>query len=104
MIKNILDSLDTNKLNNRQKVLRALLLRDDWTARTTLKVPNVRSRISELRQDKYGGFNIKCINAKQLQSYKRVRPSKLTKQQTYYQIETSRIKKEQLLAAFSPAI
>lgn len=83
---NLISRVDRSSLtNNTQKVLLALVNtpnQDGWVARTSLRVPSVGSRLRDLRKPQFGGFQVECASASELNK----RPSSVTKQQTFYRI------------------
>ena len=84
--------VDRRKCNNRQKVLLSLLLRDEmWIPRTTIRIPNVGSRLRDLRKDEFGRFGIECATARNLFGTGNYRPSEVTPQPTYYRIRPETI-------------
>ena len=104
-IKETLKKIDRKKLTNVQKVFLSLLLREGkWMARTALKVPNVGSRIRDLRKAKYGGFNVECSSASELKKSRRVRGSKLTKKQTFYRLDVSSVDENKVKQIFKDMV
>lgn len=81
--------------NNVQKVLLTLLMtstKDGWVARTAFRIPSVGSRLRDLRKMEFGGFAVECQRASALrQTGRRVKPSVVTTQQTYYRISPTSV-------------
>lgn len=104
-IDQLVKKVDRRSLTNTQRVLFSLLRRNgEWMARTTLRIPNVGSRFRDLRKDKFGGFDVECVLAKDLKSQRRVRPSKLTNQQTFYRLNPQSVTTKSLMKALKGVI
>ena len=89
--KDVVSRINRRQLTNTQKVLLSLIkanTSDGWVARTALRVPNVGSRVRDLRKEKFGGFVVECTTAADLHrtSPKRCVNSVVTSQQTFYRI------------------
>jgi hypothetical protein len=65
-------------------------------ARTTLKVPNVGSRLRDLRKESFGAFKIECVSADTLKKRKRVWGSRVTKKQTFYRLDLTSVDENKL--------
>jgi hypothetical protein len=72
-------------VNNVQKVLISLVSagNDGWVPRTSLRVPSAAARIRDLRKSQFGGFEVECRNAIDLNKAGR---SVKTSRQTFYRI------------------
>ncbi|KKN70826.1 hypothetical protein LCGC14_0427180 [marine sediment metagenome] len=85
--KEIVAGVSRRRLNNNtQRVLFSLVKaasNGGWVARTTLRVPSVGARIRDLRKPLFGGFEVECASATDLN---RTRPSSVTERQTFYRI------------------
>ena len=71
--------------NNVQRVLLSLVKagRDGWVPRTSLKIPSVGARIRDLRKSEFGGFEVECRSANDLNKSSK---SVQTRRQTFYRI------------------
>jgi len=83
----VLRRVNRRKLvNNVQKVLLSLVTaptQDGWVPRTSLRVPSVGARIRDLRKAEFGGFQVECRSAIELN---RVGRNGKTTRQTFYRI------------------
>lgn len=84
---NVVSNVSRRSLtNNTQRVLLSLVNptnKDGWVARTALRIPSVGARIRDLRKDEFGGFQVECVSATDLNK-KNV--STVTTRQTFYRI------------------
>jgi hypothetical protein len=88
--------------NNTQRVLLSLLTANGgWVSRTALRVPSAASRIRDLRTEEFGGFEIECASATELE--RQVRTAR-TKNQTYYRLKPNSVRVGRLLKVFEGAI
>ena len=72
-------------VNNVQRVLLCLVKarNDGWVSRTSLRVPSASSRVRDLRKLEFGGFDVECRSASELN---RVSRYTKTDKQTFYRI------------------
>lgn len=85
-VKELVSKVDSRKLrSNTQRVLVALLKADgQWVSRGSVRVRNATSRMRELRQEKFGGFDLQVAHASELgrsgtnTTYYRLAPSTVT--------------------------
>ena len=83
---NVVRNVNRRKLvNNVQKVLLSLVSagNDGWVSRTSLRVPSAAARIRDLRKAQFGGFEVECSSAIELNKAGR---SVKTSRQTFYRI------------------
>jgi len=99
----LVNRINRRKLtNNTQRALLSLLIRKgQWMSRTTLRMPNVGSRIRDLRKSEFGAFKVDCVNANKLS---RKRGSKITTRPTYYRLDPKSITLKALKRAFKGVI
>lgn len=64
----LISNIDRKNLkNNTQRVLFSLLTsKEDWVSRSSLRVPNVGSRLRDLRKKEFGAFDVECVTAADL--------------------------------------
>lgn len=88
-VKEIVARVDRRKLtNNTQRVLHSLLTaKNEWVARSMVRVNSAPARIRDLRKAEFGGFDIECATAKQLGKRTRQKSGR----QTFYRIVPSSI-------------
>jgi hypothetical protein len=82
----VVNKINRRKLaNNVQRVLLSLVTagNDGWVPRTSLRIPSVGARIRDLRKPEFGGFEVECKSANDLNKTSR---SVQTRRQTFYRI------------------
>ena len=82
----VVNKINRRKLaNNVQRVLISLVKagNDGWVPRTSLRIPSVGARIRDLRKPEFGGFEVECKSANDLNKNSR---SVQTSRQTFYRI------------------
>lgn len=95
-IKKVLETVSSKRRNmsNIQKVLLTLLQADGgWVSRTSFKVPNATARIRELRNRE--DLKITCRSASEMSKTR-----KASARDTFYQIDTSSLKRDDLNRLF----
>lgn len=88
---NVVSAVNRRRLvNNVQRVLFSLVKaeNDGWVPRTSLRIPSVGARIRDLRKLEFGGFDIECRSANDLNKEGR---SVKTHRQTFYRIIPSSV-------------
>lgn len=83
---NMVNKINRRRLaNNVQRVLMSLVRagKDGWVSRTSLRVPSVGARIRDLRKLEFGGFDVECRSANDLN---KIAKSAQTRRQTFYRI------------------
>ena len=82
----VVNRVNRRKLaNNVQRVLLSLVTanKDGWVPRTSLRIPSVGARIRDLRKPEFGGFEVECKSANDLNRNGR---NAQTRRQTFYRI------------------
>jgi len=85
-VSSVVSGVNRRKLvNNVQRVFMSLVNagNDGWVPRTVLRVPSVGARIRDLRKAEFGGFQVECASASDLNKVSR---SAKTSRQTFYRI------------------
>lgn len=88
--------------NNTQRALLALLnANGSWVARTSIRLPSVTSRLRDLRKEEFGGFDVQCVSARDLQRSEKTRT---TSRLTYYRLNPNTVTVKRLNKAFEGVI
>lgn len=103
-IKKIVKQINKRKLtNNTQRTLFALLTsKNEWVARTALRIPSVGARIRDLRKPQFGSFAVSCVSAKGLE--RRPRKSVSTNRQTFYRLDQNSVTVNKVVKVFKGVI
>lgn len=84
-VNQIVSNIDRRKLrNNTQRALFSLLNAEgEWVARTQIRIPSVGSRLRDLRKEEFGGFDVQCVPASELN---KTGSNRQTTRLTYYRL------------------
>lgn len=102
-VRSMLDQIDRSRLtNNTQRVLFDLLnSKQEWVARTSIRVPSASARLRDLRKDEFGAFDVQCSSAADLN---RPMKSTSTSQPTFYRLNPRTVTRGRVLKAFEGVI
>lgn len=99
----VVKSIDRRKLrNNTQRALLSLLNAEgEWVARTSIRVPSVSARLRDLRKPEFGGFDVECVSASELNPGS---VSRRNRYQTFYRLNPRSVTVERLERIFEGVV
>lgn len=98
-VKQLVSRVNRRQLTNTQKALLALLTaKEEWVARTSIRVPSVGARIRDLRKSEFGSFRVTCGTATTAKVTTR------TPRQTFYRLDPNSVTLSRVTKAFKGVI